>query len=481
MAITFVGRRVGSWLPVSRKPLRLPLWLSLLWLLLIKIPIWIVLLVARSPVVLTVCSFLVVTLAAYRLAGLLMVAGVYLAILGAFLGIRFRSPEFYERRVALLIRSRWRRSMYAAKWSPTMDFAELVGRRDTGARYEPVLLSVSSNRCVDRVRVRMLAGQVVEDWGKAADRLCQTFGAHDCRVRSVPGRPHEVELWFLISDPLGAVVEPQQDQVPVDLAALPVGKREDGEIYKLPLLGSHVLLVGATGAGKSSVIWSVIDQLAPAIADGTVKCWGIDPKGMELSAGAALFDRLAYADPSEFADLLEDAVLAMRERQAALRGITRVHQPTKAEPLIVVLVDELAALSYVNDRDVRRRIDNALGLLLSQGRAVGVSVVGAVQDPRKEVLPSRDLFPVRVCLRVVEADQVRLVLGPGARDRGARADEISYSLPGVGFVQVDGIAEPVRVRFAYVDNDQIRTLAEGWAPARSPLFFEVIQGGGEAA
>ena len=50
----------------------------------------------------------------------------------------------------------------------------------------------------------------------------------------------------------------------------------------------------------------------------------------------------------------------------------------------------------MNDRDIRRRIDNALGLLLSQGRAVGVSVVGAIQDPRKEVLPARDLFPIRI-------------------------------------------------------------------------------------
>jgi DNA segregation ATPase FtsK/SpoIIIE, S-DNA-T family len=103
-----------------------------------------------------------------------------------------------------------------------------------------------------------------------------------------------------------------------------------------------------------------------------------------------------------------------------------------------------------------------------------------VQMLRKEVLPARDLFPVRVCLRVLESEQVRLILGPGAQDRGARADQISPSLPGVGFVQVDGLAEPVRVRFAYVTDDQIRTLAEGWRPRKS-LFFEVIPGGGEGA
>ena len=130
-----------------------------------------------------------------------------------------------------------------------------------------------------------------------------------------------------------------------------------------------------------------------------------------------------------------------------------------AEPLIVIFIDELAALSYVNERDLRRRIDNALGLLLSQGRAVGVSVIGAIQDPRKEVLPARDLFPVRIALAAHRIRAGAPDPGTGARDRGARADQIPHSLPGVGFVQIDGVPEPVRVRFAHITDDHIRALA----------------------
>ena len=126
-----------------------------------------------------------------------------------------------------------------------------------------------------------------------------------------------------------------------------------------------------------------VNQLAPAIADGTVEVWGVDPKAMELAAGEPLFARMAFKNPADYADILEDAVVVMQDRQVRLRGVTRLHQPSPTEPLIVILIDELAALSYVNERDTRRRIDNALGLLLSQGRAVGVSVIGAIQDPRK--------------------------------------------------------------------------------------------------
>ena len=125
----------------------------------------------------------------------------------------------------------------------------------------------------------------------------------------------------------------------------------------------------------------------------------------------------------------------------------------------MLVVDELAALTALDDRPgSETRIDTALGLLLSQGRAVGVVVVGAVQDPRKEVLTVRDLFPTRIALRLTEAEQVNLVLGPGARNRGALCDQISDRLPGVGYVAVDGIAEPVRVRFSHITDDTIAQL-----------------------
>ena len=59
------------------------------------------------------------------------------------------------------------------------------------------------------------------------------------------------------------------------------------------------------------------------------------------------------------------------------------------------------------------------------------------------------------------------MFSPGARDRGALCDEIPHSLPGVGFVEVDWAPEPIRVRFAYVTDDHIRTLAAGWRPPTS--------------
>jgi DNA segregation ATPase FtsK/SpoIIIE-like protein len=57
--------------------------------------------------------------------------------------------------------------------------------------------------------------------------------------------------------------------------------------------------------------------------------------------------------------------------------------PTVTDPLVVIIIDELANLTaYLTDRQLKDRIKAALGIVLSQGRAVGVHVVAAIQDPR---------------------------------------------------------------------------------------------------
>jgi S-DNA-T family DNA segregation ATPase FtsK/SpoIIIE len=107
-----------------------------------------------------------------------------------------------------------------------------------------------------------------------------------------------------------------------------------------------------------------------------------------------------------------------------------------------------------------------LSIILSQGRAVGVHVVAAIQDPRKEVLPFRDLFPTRIGLRLSKPSQVDLVLGDGMRDRGALCDRIPMSTPGVGYVVLDGDPTPMRVRFSYLADDDIRAMAREYRRLR---------------
>jgi S-DNA-T family DNA segregation ATPase FtsK/SpoIIIE len=257
----------------------------------------------------------------------------------------------------------------------------------------------------------------------------------------------------------------------VNFERVPVGVTEAGETWVVRVLGRHILVAGATGAGKGSVIWSILAALGPAVADGVAQIWAIDPKGgMELGSGQAMFARFAYDTGEATLALLRDSAEMLTARAARLRGVTRLHTPTAAEPLIVVVIDEIATLTaYVGDRKARAEVDQLLGLLLSQGRAVGVSVIAAVQDPSKDVLGMRQLFPTRVGLRLSETSQVTMVLGDSARDRGAMCDQIPETTPGVGYVAQEGSTELVKVRAFWVTDTDIDDLARRYRPPCSTL------------
>jgi S-DNA-T family DNA segregation ATPase FtsK/SpoIIIE len=313
----------------------------------------------------------------------------------------------------------------------------------------------------------MVTGQIPEDFASNAERFAHTFGVSGVRVR--PGsKPGLVYLTMVRRDPLAALVAPLPVTASPEFRALPLGLQENGQPYELRLFGTQVLVAGATGAGKGSVIWSFVRSLAGGIRSGQVRLWAFDPKGgMELGAGTPLFDRFACENYDQMAELLEEAVNLARGRAVQLRGRTRQHVPTVSEPLLVLVVDELAALTaYLADRKLKERIRAALGVLLTQGRAVGVHVLAALQDPRKEVLPFRDLFPTRIGLRLSEASQVDLVLGDGMRERGALCDRIPQAMPGVGYVVLDGDPTPVRVRFSYLADTHIRDLAATYGRLR---------------
>lgn len=366
-----------------------------------------------------------------------------------------------------LLRRVW---VYRRQWQPAMVTTGLALPAAQGSAL-PELERVVHRPGLDRVTVRLLPGQDLPDWTRVADRLARVFGTVDVRPRSVPDRTDALELWCVLTDPLDRAVPRLQPAE--DLDAVPVAVTEAGDPYTVPVstrTGSHLLIAGETGAGKGSVLWSLLSGLEPAILAGTVRVWGIDPKGgMELQAGAHLFARFAYRDVEDMCRLLESAVAALRQRTEDLRahGVRRL-EPTPERPLIVVVIDELAALvAYVTDAMLRRRISDALAILLSQGRAPGLMVVAATQDARKQTLELRDLFPRRVALRTAEAGMADMILGEGARARGARTEQIPARLPGVAYVHAEGSPEPVRVRFPYLSDAEISTLGR-------PVLEEVV-------
>ena len=377
-------------------------------------------------------------------------------------------PASFQQWVTARIRSRWRTWwVYRHRWTAICTLHGLTAKLDDRTLV-PSLQSVTIGLTCDLLVVRILTGQSVADWQHKSAALADAFRAPRVTIRSV--KPGSISITAHHGDALAAPIRlprpTMSTRVTVNPRSAGVGATETGAWWRLPVLGQHILVAGATGSGKGSVLWSIIAALAPGVRAGWVRLLVIDPKGgMEFGRGQTLFTGFAYDNGENTLALLRTVTTVMGQRAQRLRGHTRLHTPTAAEPLIVLIVDEIASLTaYIGDRKTRAEVEQLLGLLLSQGRAVGVSVIAAVQDPSKDVLAIRQLFSVRVGLRMTESTQTTMVLGTAARDAGAVCDQIPTSTPGVGYVCADGSAEPVRVRAFHVTDPDIDYLTTHFAP-----------------
>lgn len=336
-------------------------------------------------------------------------------------------------------------------------------RVQTHKTIAPRLRKVRARGHLLELTIRARAGQTVEDLDAAAPRLASTLAAVAHRTRPVSGSgsgcTSVVEL--VMADALtvaATAVEPEPRAV---CERVRLGRAQGGGDWWLQLRGRHTLVAGCSGSGKGSVLWGICCGLAPAVRADLVRLWGVDLKrGVELAMGSGLFSTHAYT-PTEALAVLRTLMGVIDQRGATMAGTTRLHQPTVGDPLHVLVIDELAALTAYADLSIRREADRLLSEILTQGRALGVVVVACVQDPRKDVVGMRGLFTQTIALRLRSSEETAMVLGDGMT-RVAPAHRISPTFPGTGWVVEDtGAAD--RVRADYWTDTLIRDLSTRYA------------------
>jgi hypothetical protein len=135
-------------------------------------------------------------------------------------------------------------------------------------------------------------------------------------------------------------------------------------------------------------------------------------------------------------------------------------------------------LKLLPDRAQRQEAEHLLTTILVLGRAVGICVIGALQDPRKEVLDSRDLWPTKVALRLTK-DMTDLVLGL-AWEAGARCDQITPDYAGAAFVLDEAApTAPQLVRDWWMSDMTIKDSNGIFAAMYAPAWHSCdLHGGG---
>jgi S-DNA-T family DNA segregation ATPase FtsK/SpoIIIE len=310
-------------LPMWRAPVyRTPLGIIVL-VRLCRLLAWLVRLIIRHPAASGVLAALALTWINTGWVGLAALVTWVVVVLAAW---RFFWPSSFTRWVGAPVRGKWRAGFYRRRWAGVMAISG-VAPWYQGRVLLPVLGTVTATRYTDRVQVRLVSGQSVADFAKRSENLAHGFGAMLCRVRAA--RSGAVVLEFVRRDALALLVPALPVPAHPDLKALPVGKREDGLPWLIRLHGTHVLIAGATGAGKASLLWGLVRAMLPLMRGGLVKVLAADPKLMELAFGRVIFDTYGHyaADPAAIAVMLENAVADMQARAATFAGYQRDHTP----------------------------------------------------------------------------------------------------------------------------------------------------------
>ncbi|MFC0437680.1 hypothetical protein [Kutzneria buriramensis] len=366
---------------------------------------------------------------------------------------------------------------YRRVWERVMRRCGLVVEVDDEIHY-PQIRKVSTTPFWDRLAIDMQVGQEIGEWTSAGEKLRHAFNGERIAVREI--KPRGVELSLMRRDPFLHVPVPAATMPActedIDYTALPVGLTEYLEPFTVSVVGGHLSGAGTAGSGKAGVEWNVFRALAPAIADGSVRLTFIDPKGVELRQGRALlqdqerdYASTAPAVKDLLARLVDDLEELKEERGEAGE---RDHVPSPETPLNLICIDELAPLLAYWPRATRDKIEDSLGILLTQGRALGYIVIGLVQEPTKDIFRVRDLFQRRLGLRLPTEDHTDAALTDKAVDRGAGCHNIPESLPGVCFALADGEKAAIRARLGYVRDQDIADLIAHVQRLREAARFE---------
>ena len=278
-----------------------------------------------------------------------------------------------------------------------------------------------------------------------------------------------------------------------------VGKDIAGKTVMLDLAATpHMLIAGATGAGKSSGINCIITSLLMRTTPDDVRLILIDPKQVEMGQYGRLPHLLTQpvTDPKKAANALGWAVKEMERRYDVLSEVGyrdiggynrafsagKIAEPPGTDPdgpltyehmpYIVVVVDELNDLMMVAARDVEESITR----IAQKARAVGIHLIVATQRPSVNVITGviKANIPARMAFAVSSLTDSRVILDqPGADKLVGKGDMLL--LPGNSSVAN-------RIQGAFITEEEVRDVVAHWkAQAPEVVTSAEIETGTESA
>ncbi len=332
---------------------------------------------------------------------------------------------------------------------------------------EVIEIKVGPTFTMYKLRVEMPRGRTINYISSLENDIAMKIEAESVRIIApIPGEDAigiEVPNKHRRNVNLSEIIESPEFNRAKDPATFALGKNLYGEcclaeVRKLP----HVLIAGATGAGKSCCINSLIVSLLYKASPDDLRLILVDPKRVELSVYAGiphlLMDEI-ICDADKAIRALTWAVQEMNRRvkyfgEVGYRNIedynadVNVHGYDKM-PRIVIVVDEFAELMSMG----KRAVEDAVNSIARLARAAGIHLVLATQRPSVDVISGtiKNNFPSRVAFKVTSSFDSKTILDTIGADKLLGYGDMLFMTPG---------SINQRTQGAFISNNEVKRVVD---------------------